>query len=983
MSLPDPYAGLELADPPRARANLDLLKPRLAPRVFDLLPTALAQVPDPDTALNHLERFAREAGPRVLNGLARQPALLHSLLALFSHSRFLSETLMTQPELILWLGRDKRLSRLKSKEDLLEEYARFETAALDADPALVLARFKRREYLRIALKDILKLADLAETTLELSTLADVLLEKALRIADRELQARTGQPQITDARGRLVPAHFAVVSLGKLGGNELNYSSDVDLLFLYAGEGETASSGRQQRISNNEYFLRLAQRLLKLIAGVTPEGAVFRVDLRLRPGGGEGDVAISLPAAVHYYRSQAREWELQMLLKARHAAGSAGLVKEFLQAVEPFIYRTEVHVPAVESVLKAREQFDRKLRGRSTTQTNVKVAPGGIRDIEFLVQCLQRLHGRNDPWVRAKGTLMGLQRLYDKGYLTARDHHRLAVAYQFLRLVEHRLQLEQGRQTHTLPSEPRALELVARRCGVSGSSARPAAEEFRARLGKHLQRVQAIYERVLPRASRPAQAEEFALEAEDALAFPGGLEPGRLLEELRRRDTPLSQELAGLEVPETARRAFHRFLSAAVTSSETFAAVTRAGQALPMAVEVLRKSEPVGELLIRRPERLEQLPALCQTGEVGQSLPLREESVAPEPGPAQAVLKGLAGPKAPLSQRMAILRRYFRDRLFSWGVRELCGNRSLETGLGEFTALAEDILRAGLSIAEQEVKRTGQGLAVVALGRLGTGELDLGSDVELIFIAADRDALGPVRALVEKFLHVISGYTRDGTLFPVDTRLRPRGSEGELVQTAEGMLDYFRTAAEVWEGVTYLKARPLGGDWKLGQDWCTELNSLLGERFSEWEAVRSALRQMRQRLEGEGGTAGAEDNFKTGVGGIYDLDFILSGLALRSRALPPAGQGFSKQIAALCRAGELSPQDGQELRQAAHLLQAVDHAIRLVSGHSTPTLPSGPRAEVVAELASRWVGEALNAESLKSRVSETRRNLRVHFLRVFG
>ncbi|MFB3094343.1 MAG: hypothetical protein ACE10O_00600 [Candidatus Acidiferrales bacterium] len=220
MSLPNPYAGLELADPPRARANLDLLKPRLSPRVFDLLPTALAQVPDPDTALNNLERFAREAGPRVLNGLARQPALLHSLLALFSHSRFLSETLMTQPELILWLGRDKRLSRLKSKEDLLEEYARFETAALDADPALVLARFKRREYLRIALKDILKLADLTETTLELSTLADVLLEKALRIADRELQARTGQPQITDARGRLVPAHFAVVSLGKLGGNEL-------------------------------------------------------------------------------------------------------------------------------------------------------------------------------------------------------------------------------------------------------------------------------------------------------------------------------------------------------------------------------------------------------------------------------------------------------------------------------------------------------------------------------------------------------------------------------------------------------------------------------------------------------------------------------------------------------------------------------------------------------------------------------------------
>ena len=972
MSLPDTFASVRFREPARAASNLEHLRGRLPESLFRLLPTVLRQVPDPDGALNNLERFARELPRRVTDGIGRQPALLHYLLALFSHSRFLSETLLQEPELILWLGREKLLDRISSKDELLEEYARFETAAFDLEPSLALARFKRRQYLRIVLKDILGLSTLVETTLELSILADVLLEKALRRADSELQKRHGAPEALDARGRRVLARFAVVSLGKLGGNELNYSSDIDLLFLFAGGGETAGP---ERLANGEYFVRLAQRLLQIVTGVSREGAVFRVDMRLRPGGGEGDLAISLPTAVEYYRQRAREWELQMLLKARHSAGDTALVREFLSAVEPFLYQGAMHFPAVEAVVKAREGFDRKLDAAGSEGVNVKLEPGGIRDIEFLVQCLQRLHGRDDPWVRAAGTLVGLHKLYEKGYLAARDHARLAAAYQFLRLVEHRLQLEQGQQTHTVPSQPEALELLARRCGVeSGDSA---ASDLERLLAAHLRHVRAIYERRLPRAPAAAEAPGFSLQPPAALALPETLSYPELLEWLRAQGSPLYRELEKLEVPARAHRPLHRFLTAAAQSSATFEEVSRAAVALPRALEIFRLSEPLAALLIRRPAWLALLELTdAASGEIpGQlGIPLAEtESSGVSPG-----LAALLDVHDSLGEQMGRLRGHFSEAVFRWGARELRAGARVEAGLAAHTALTEEVLRAGWRIAAREDPGVADQSVVLALGRLGTREMDLGSDADLVFVAADAEVQQRLRPVAEKFLHIISGYTSEGTLFPVDVRLRPRGGEGELVQTADGMLDYFRSSAAVWEAATYLKARPIALNRALGEHWCSRLQGILKEKLSAWETVSAELRGMRQRLEDEGG----KENFKTGPGGVYDIDYILSGLALRAGAVWQAGRPWAEQIEGLTDA-ELSGEERKELREAARLFRAVDHAIRLTTGKNTPQLPTGARLEVVAELTGRWLNETLSGAVLVTRLSEARQSVRAVFNRVFG
>ena len=299
-------------DTTRARENLDRLRPRLGRIAERSLLSLLGQLPDPDASLNLLERFLEAAPADVRDYLGAHGAALHYLLAVFSYSSFLSETLLREPDLIVRLHGDPALYRVRSREEMLESLR-----ASGASPA----HWKRQEYLRIMLRDVLELATLSEVTLELSALADALLEATLEQTSQALSARYGAPA----------SAFTILSLGKLGGNELNYSSDIDLFFLYRSAGETPGG-----ITHKEYFIQLSGQITGLITAPHPEGRIFRVDLRLRPQGREGEAAHSLTGALDYYRNRARDWELQALVKARHSAGDPALAREFLSEMQPLI-----------------------------------------------------------------------------------------------------------------------------------------------------------------------------------------------------------------------------------------------------------------------------------------------------------------------------------------------------------------------------------------------------------------------------------------------------------------------------------------------------------------------------------------------------------------------------------------------------------------------------------------------------------------------
>jgi len=375
-------------------------------------------------------RYLEAASRDTVQELERQPMALTYLLAIFGLSEPLGETFLDDPGSALQFARDRNFSRLKSSGDLMQDYARFSVTSPDPWFSSQLARFKRRNYLRIALKDVLGIATLGETMLELSTLADVIVKLALAFCDRELEKRHGRPQHRDASGRIAAAGFSAVALGKLGGNELSYSSGIALIFLYSQSGETAGgSDTAATLSNKEYFIRLAEAVTRTIAQSTPHGEVYRVDLGLRPDGQDGDLAIALRSALEYYDHRANDRELDVLVRARHSAGDAHLTREFLQGVQPYVFRPP---SATDIADAAAESGDGGSLGDQIAR--------GIRDIERLCQSLQRVHGGKDPWLRAGGTLLALRRLNDKGILADAEYARLSSAYEFFRRLEHRAEL---------------------------------------------------------------------------------------------------------------------------------------------------------------------------------------------------------------------------------------------------------------------------------------------------------------------------------------------------------------------------------------------------------------------------------------------------------------------------------------------------------------------------------------------------------------
>jgi glutamate-ammonia-ligase adenylyltransferase len=957
-------------DPEAAARNLERIAARAPRGVLDALPTLLTGSPDPDAALNLFDKLCAEGSDESLRLLDRHRGLIHYALAVFGNSQFLGETLIQNPDLLQQLAREKNLDRSHSREDFEESLARFRTRSFEADTALALARFKRREYIRIMLRDVLGLATLAETTGEISALSDVLIAEALRKADSALGKRYGPPRHNDAQGRLVDTPFAVLSLGKLGGNELNYSSDVDLMFLH-GDGEPPAAGE---ISNREYFIRLAQQTTEMLSRLTPEGPVFRIDLRLRPQGSEGEPAVGLSQALRYYSEVAHDWELQAMIKARHSAGDLALAREFLRAVQPHVYRAALNFAAIETALDTREKISSHRRRKApakATGLDVKLDRGGIRDIEFLVQCLQRVYGGEERWLRSGGTLFSLQKLHDKGHISGKDFHDLNSGYEFLRRVEHRLQLRQGQQTHRLPQSPAELRVLTR--SVTGPRAAEAREGIEEEVRRRMAAVAEIYHRVIHKQHLPKredQDSEFRLRA---TAAESGKEQSfkQILEHLAGDSPRLYEIAARRDLASHTRRNLQRFLSAALTSSERYAAVSRAPQAVEHALQLFAVSDGLTEILIRHPEEIQTLEELGGT-EPAPGGP----ALFPHAGDAgglsgDPVFAHIASGAVEQGEKMALLRRYSRHRTFAAGARDLAELRPVYESLEELTAAADDAITAALGMAAAP----GQ-FSVLALGRLGSREFDIASDADLLFLHEERFDPGKAARAAEVIVEALAAYTRDGTVFAVDPRLRPRGGEGELVVTPAHLASYFESEAHAWEALTYAKLRFVAGSEKLAERAIAAVEQG-SSRFAQDASFPAAVREMRLKLEkAESSEPGS---FKTGPGGFYDIDFVASYLMVRSRAR--LGGNIRERLHGLAAQGLLSDNDCATLDSAAELLRTLEHVVRLVTGRARKSLPASEHAHETVERLTRKLLRRDFVGSLEGELSRAFASVREVYERV--
>lgn len=503
-------APYRLTDLKLADVNLQSMagEPRtrqLLARVLGELLASLAQTADPDQGLTHWDRFLQAGLNRsqLLDYLNGTPRILHLLCTIFGNSPAMAQTLIRDPLLVYWLAEEQALTRRPSREMLAASLrmmlANVKAAELQLD---ALRRFRRRETLRIGVRDLLKLADVPETTAALTDLACVLIQAAYEIADAGLNQEYGKPRHKDSSGRLVETGFAVIAMGKLGGGELNFSSDVDLLYVYASEnGATSPAGRtgqkesSRAISNEEYFERLGRDVTKALADVTPEGHVFRVDLRLRAEGTSGQLARSLDRYAQYYRTRGEQWERMALLKAWPVAGDRSVGEAFLSRISSFVYDgAEDREPAaiIGQVKAVKDMIDAKMAGRGQERRNVKLGRGGIREIEFIVQAAQILCGGKRPDLRDRSTMGALAKLARHRLLSSKDRQALERAYVFLRDVEHKLQMVHDLQTHALPESPDELARCAIRLGYSAADRRAAGRKFLADHRRHTANVHRIF-----------------------------------------------------------------------------------------------------------------------------------------------------------------------------------------------------------------------------------------------------------------------------------------------------------------------------------------------------------------------------------------------------------------------------------------------------------------------------------------------------------
>ena len=933
-------------------------------------------------ALTNLERFvaASPTPEATLEALANNPRSAEIAVQLFSTSQFFSELMIRDPALLDWLrgGADRR-DRPTLIDDL---WADLEAAPSEDDRRLALRRFRLREILRTGYNDIVRDLPLELITLDLSHLADACVEVACRLARRNAEARHGRP--LGPWGR--PARFVVLALGKLGGEELNYSSDIDLIFLYDVEGQTDGP---KPVSNAEFFARVGGEVVRSLSDHTSLGLAYRVDMRLRPEGDRGPLARSLPSTLGYYQNAGRTWERQALIKCRPIAGDLDLGRDFLEAITPFVYRRYLGASEIGEIKAMKRRIEQRTVSAGTAEVEVKTGRGGIRDVEFVVQFLQLLHGGEYPEVRHANTLVALSRLEGVGCLTTEERGIMVDTYRFLRRVEHRLQTMFDRQTHEMPRGKEEQRTLAIRLGY------PPASVWEDRTGPS-QRFLADYRdkteknrAILNHLMHDAFATDGASTVDPVVDLVLDPSPGPDLIEAALGPYPFRDKatahanlmaLAREESPFLSQARCRHFLAG--IAPRLLQAVGRATDPDMTLTNLEKVSASLGakamlwELFNVNPPTLRLYVELCSTsqflseiliGNPGMIDDLMDSLVVDRLLPAEAIRGELAELCRGAEDLAPILLSFRNKEWVRIGTRDVLRREPIRDVTRELADVAEAVVvhvakdqwrrrvrRFGFPRREAGDRRAQW--AIVALGKLGGRELNYHSDLDLVFVydAAGMTRGGPESVPNEQFfgdvarrtLKALGGASEAGRLYAVDARLRPYGSSGPLAIPLASLIDYFQGPAQVWERLALTRARVIHARGGFGRQVQAALRSGLQVPVDPAILAREVV-AMRRRLEESKGP----HDLKSGFGGLADIEFLVQYLQLRHADRPEVARtNLWEALDALHDAGLLAADAHHDLKEAYDFVRTVEGRLRIVHNRAAVDWPGRP--DELARLARR-------------------------------
>lgn len=998
-----------VADVPAAlRAVLSLADDPLSrDRVVAVLAGLLAALPrcaDPDMALRNLDRLGRAVYDRVaFYGLLRQhPVLVRFLAELLSFSEFLSDILIRNPEYFEWLLAPERIEVEPTRERLADSLR--QAVQPFRKPETIrraLCRWKRREVLRIGVRDMLGKADIRQCARELSWLAEAVVGLALEQARAECSARFGEPCSEHAAPECRPALFAVYGMGKLGGEDLNFSSDIDLIFVYDEEGRTsgvtdATGTVIHRITNHEYFTKLGERIVAFLGEPSDEGNLFRVDMRLRPEGKTGPLVRSQPSYTVYFADQARPWEKVAYLKARKIAGDDDLAGRFDAAVAHFVFSDPKAETLANEMTHLKNRIDREVLEGDLRRRDLKRGVGGIREIEFIASYRQILEGGRDPALRVRDTAEAIRRLSARRSLSVEYADFLMEAYFFLRRLEHRIQMMAERQTYLVPESISEWGRLARRNGDAEGSLEDAGRRLQTRFQETTNRVRAIFEEVFDLGDARGEGEASPVDlllragsesdanrALQAIADAGFQEPHATLRSLRE----LAYGTSEVVVSSTGQRWFEKILPSLLEQGRRLPFPDAAVRSLDAFLRAAKGRTLLYEMLAGNPPILRMLLTAFASG------PVMSRSLIAHPEWFDEILDtgalspdfDVAGQEESLRRATAAdpdddaawrrLRRWKEKTLLVLGLLETL-NIADEVRLARMTSdLADICLRAVAERMERrllaehgaprpDARPDGEPLrwTLLGLGGFGGRHVSHHSDLDVVLIYSEKGhTFGPDGAEVLKASHwysrlgeeiigVMTAVSPEGQLFKVDARLRPEGRNAPLAATLERYLSYYEEGAQTWEWQAILRARRVAGDEGLAARFLTSLWERLPARFADGPALAAEVRSMRDRLaESSKPPRWAECDYKRGRGGLVDVDFIaqflqLKTMAARGRASDEIGLVVPETEAILerlCAAGALSREDEALLREEHDFLRTLQRRARLLFETSRDFFPEKP------------------------------------------
>ena len=898
-------------------AVLPVLK---APEVVEVIDRAAA----PRQARLVLTRLLDDH-PELAERLASDRLFVSALVALAGASRSLSEAVIADVELLTPLEDPDGLAA----ECPQEQYTTRARQAVEddaADPGRGLRRWKRQQLLRIAVRDLLGLADLPAVGRELASLAEGCLQAALGLATAA---------VGDA-GRI-----AIIGMGKLGGRELNYSSDVDVLFVHEGAGAAAG--------------RVARHLLTTMARPTQHGIVFRTDADLRPEGRAGPLSRSLDAYKAYWEKWASNWEFQALIKARPVAGDAALGRAFMEAAQPHVWPERLDPDAVREIRMMKARAEQEVSKRGLTEREIKRGRGGLRDIEFAVQLLQLVHGRHDPGIRSPNTLEALDQLGQAGYVDTTQVRTLDAAYRFLRTVEHRLQLVDEAQVHALPSDADERTRLARVLGYRDEGSSTAVQQFEAAHRRQQAQVRSIHEKLFFRPLLEAIAgtgplsQEAAEERLAAFGFQDVAHTRAALEELttglsRRSQLmgqlfPLLLEwLSETPDPDMGLLQLRRLAEGRARSGALAVAFREAPGAAERVCRLLGSSRLVGDALRRHPEFVPSLED--------------DEFLARAKGRSELVEEALGtlAWRAGAEERQEGLRRFKRRELLRIASRDLLGFAAGQEVGEELAGLAEACVEATLRDLAPAVP-----FAVIGVGRLGGRELSYASDIDVLFVydGSGAEDFDVAEKTATRIISGIGATTAEGQTFRIDANLRPEGKKGPLARSLDGYRSYYDNWALTWEFQSLLKARPVAGDRDVAERFCAMVEPYVFRDPFPTDSVRE-VRRMKARIERERIPPGEDPQFhlKLGRGSLSDVEWTVQLLQLINGAADPALRTTStvEGLERLAERGHLAQRDAAALEAAYRFCERARNLRYLLTGAPGDSLPTdGAEAKRLARL----------------------------------